>query len=221
MESTELAKMDDGLPILAERINSEHDAAISAARKGFMHAIEAGRLLTEAKVLCAHGQWQKWLEDNFRGSVRGAQAYMRLHAHRDELGSNAQTPALLTCEAALKMIATPRPEPLPTFLPPPGNAAQVAVSGRLVYIHPHVMPGYFFCGLADLESGTVEYCRRGVSSAGVGLMLDRLGINGDAVDWIIKPADVWDYDHFAYETAEEAQQDVSSHLVGRADNDNL
>ena len=39
----------NALPVLAGRINAEHAAAEDATRRGMAHAVEAGRLLIEAK----------------------------------------------------------------------------------------------------------------------------------------------------------------------------
>ncbi len=33
--------------------------------------------MIEAKARCPRGNWQAWLEENFKGLVRTAQAYMR------------------------------------------------------------------------------------------------------------------------------------------------
>jgi len=43
---------------------------------GLQHALEAGRLLLEAKNQVDHGRWLPWLEANFDGSQRTARAYM-------------------------------------------------------------------------------------------------------------------------------------------------
>jgi hypothetical protein len=69
------------LAILADRINTEHEAAIAAIRKGAEHAIAAGKLLIEAKAQVEHGRWGQWLKDNFRATSRTAQLYMWLAEH--------------------------------------------------------------------------------------------------------------------------------------------
>ena len=67
-----------GLPVLAAAINGEHRRFEGALSGDVLHhAIKAGELLIEAKARCPHGNWQAWLEENFEGSVRTAQAYMR------------------------------------------------------------------------------------------------------------------------------------------------
>ena len=46
------------LPALAAAINAEHRQAETALNDGLRHALEAGRLLLEAKKLCPHGTWR-------------------------------------------------------------------------------------------------------------------------------------------------------------------
>ena len=78
------------LTVLAEQINVEHHQAEAALHDGLGHALEAGRLLTEAKAQVGHGQWLPWLDANFQGSKRTAQAYMRLHKEYPKLKAKAQ-----------------------------------------------------------------------------------------------------------------------------------
>lgn len=46
---------------LALRIRDEHAQATAAARSAIAHAIEAGRLLIDAKARLDHGAWLPWL----------------------------------------------------------------------------------------------------------------------------------------------------------------
>lgn len=89
---------------LAEQINSEHAACLKAANDALEHAMRCGELLAQAKAECDHGQWQDWLADNFAGSTRTAQVYMRLANNRDRL-AKAQSPALLTIYEATRLIS--------------------------------------------------------------------------------------------------------------------
>lgn len=123
MKTMDLFKVDE-LQGLAAQITNEHESAVRSVRQGLEHAMEADRLLAQAKEMCEHGKWEAWLESNFRGSIRTAQVYMRLHGRRAEIEAKAQLPALLTCDEALEMIATPRPEALPDHVPAPGYAAE-------------------------------------------------------------------------------------------------
>jgi hypothetical protein len=97
---------------LVDEINRHHRDVERHARSMLDSAIECGRLLDAAKSRLPHGDWLPWLAENFDGSVRNAQVYMRLHEHRDEVlgsrDSNAQRAAHLTLDAALRNIATPR-----------------------------------------------------------------------------------------------------------------
>lgn len=101
----------DAAPLaeLADAIQSEHDAATTAARTAIGHAIRCGELLTEVKAQVPHGGWAGWLAEHFAGSARTASGYMRLAAHADEL-ANRQALADLGIEGALKRLAAPPAE---------------------------------------------------------------------------------------------------------------
>jgi hypothetical protein len=102
---------------LASEINKEAKLAEQHAMQAVNHALNAGRLLTEAKEQCPHGQWLSWIENNFEGSARTAQGYMRLFEHRDVL-ANTQRVALLSVREALKMLAEPQAlAPVNSWLP--------------------------------------------------------------------------------------------------------
>ena len=61
-DSTTLQLSGQGtLADLAKQINEEHHAAEGALNAGLQHALRAGQLLTQAKALCSHGEWQPWL----------------------------------------------------------------------------------------------------------------------------------------------------------------
>ncbi|MCH8852817.1 MAG: DUF3102 domain-containing protein, partial [Planctomycetes bacterium] len=85
-----------GLPQLAKRINEEHAAAEAAMRDGLSHAVEAGKLLIEAKKQCEHGKWLPWISHNCDFKRRTAQGYMWLSKKLLEDG-NAQRAAHLSC----------------------------------------------------------------------------------------------------------------------------
>jgi len=103
--STTTAGLPAQLDTLAERINAEHEACEAAARSAIEHAIEAGRLLTEAKKKVAHGTWLMWIAANCSCSERTAQVYMRIYRHRDKLGSDTQRVADLSVRQALTDIS--------------------------------------------------------------------------------------------------------------------
>jgi hypothetical protein len=66
--------------------------------------------LIEAKSHCEHGTWERWVEGNFEGSLRTAQAYMRVASRRgevEELQAKAQGSAPLSLNAALTELSKP------------------------------------------------------------------------------------------------------------------
>ena len=93
------------LPELALRVKTEHAAFQAAARRTLAHALEAGRLLSEAKALLPHGEWGPWLKRECDIPARTATHYMRLHARRAELGGESGNLADLTQTKALKLLA--------------------------------------------------------------------------------------------------------------------
>lgn len=94
------------LALLGQEINQEHRLCADAAYSAVEHAIRAGELLVEAKAGVKHGDWLKWLEENFEGSRQTAQVYMKLHKNRDELKS--QSSSFFSIDSALKQLAGPK-----------------------------------------------------------------------------------------------------------------
>ena len=100
----------DSLSALAHRINAEHAQAEAALRDGLRHALEAGRLLLEARDAVAHGEWLPWLETNFDGSARTARAYMLVATRLPRLEKqNGNAVANLSFRQALRLTVAPRP----------------------------------------------------------------------------------------------------------------
>ena len=94
---------------LAEKINAEHRACEEALRSGLRHAVRAGELLAEAKGQVKHGEWGRWLEENFEASERTAQAYMKVAREIPNLdGVKAQRVADLSFRGALRELASPK-----------------------------------------------------------------------------------------------------------------
>jgi hypothetical protein len=96
------------LPTLAVEINAEHEAAENALNMALHHARRCGELLIEAKGQCEHGEWGRWLADNFRASERTARGYMTLARRWHELPT--QNGNALPIREALAALANPRPE---------------------------------------------------------------------------------------------------------------
>ena len=63
-------KQTAALATLADEINTHHRQCEAAMRSGLEHALAAGRLLAEAKSQLPHGDWGRWLAENFAGSDR-------------------------------------------------------------------------------------------------------------------------------------------------------
>ena len=63
---------------IATAINAAHEKVETAKREGTRYALEAGRLLVEAKATVPHGGWDDWLKANVTFSPRTAQLYMKL-----------------------------------------------------------------------------------------------------------------------------------------------
>ena len=107
MQSTAIQKPEQAtLAELAVQINDEHHQAKEAMNDGLQHALEAGRLLLQAKKRCNHGDWLQWIKTNFEGSERTAQAYMRVAQHYPKLNGKAQRVADLTFRGALSAVAS-------------------------------------------------------------------------------------------------------------------
>ncbi|MBC7601225.1 MAG: DUF3102 domain-containing protein [Ramlibacter sp.] len=62
---------------IAADINRLHELASSKAEEAVDHAIEAGKLLLEAKSALPHGDWLGWLDSNVFVTSRQVQRYMR------------------------------------------------------------------------------------------------------------------------------------------------
>jgi hypothetical protein len=98
------------LPSLAEGICREHAHCRNAMRQGLRHALEAGRLLAQAKDRLPHGEWLPWLAEHCPDvSPRLAQKYMRVARELPRLDADnpANTPRVadMSFRQALDTIA--------------------------------------------------------------------------------------------------------------------
>lgn len=66
----------DPLAKLAATINREHEAADRSRTEALEHFRAAGAALLEARHLCPHGTWLKWLADNVRCGKTQAYRYI-------------------------------------------------------------------------------------------------------------------------------------------------
>ena len=120
------------LNTLATHINEEHRRCEEAFRSTLEHALRAGELLIEAKDGVPHGSWEAWLADNFDGSLRTAQAYMRVaRGHKQFEVPKTQRVADLSLREAIKELSTPRPKSLEGDAPESDTAALDAPPLRL------------------------------------------------------------------------------------------
>ena len=74
-----MKSVDTKLAGLALEANEAHARAQDCFSRGVEHATRAGKALVKAKAQLGHGEWGRWLSDNFRGSERTAgsrQLYM-------------------------------------------------------------------------------------------------------------------------------------------------
>ena len=87
---------------IASAINAAHDKVEGAKREGTKYAMEAGRLLVEAKATVAHGGWDDWLKANVTFSPRTAQLYMKLSRTTEGDPAKAQRVADLPLREAAR-----------------------------------------------------------------------------------------------------------------------
>lgn len=114
-----ISKRDESVSLetLATRINEECRAferdkatVLEHAESGLRHAINAGEMLSEVKASLNHGEWLPWLRENFEGTPRYAQMFMKLAVNRDRL--NTKRLSHLSISGALRELEPPEePEP--------------------------------------------------------------------------------------------------------------
>lgn len=216
------------LPTLAQQINAAHARCEATAQTALQHALEAGRLLAQAKAAVDHGQWLPWLQSNCTVSIRAAQTYLRLHEHRDRL-SNAQRVAHLPVRDALRMIAAPRlakataavtsPAPQPesfvilsdTDLIPPAGYALVGDIGQgelVAWIEPHQQDGYSYVTVMHRKAdGVIEANgdTRGAANVHIRMRLDSLHFPTKAARWSAVACEPQSFNRWLYENAQDAQ----------------
>jgi len=108
---------DEGLTAAIRR---EHEAASAAAGAAVAHAMEAGRLLAEARQGIAHGGWESFVRDRCGIAPRTARLYLQLDANRERL-ANRQRDAGLTVREAARLVAEPKVKAVPEAEPPGGG----------------------------------------------------------------------------------------------------
>jgi Protein of unknown function (DUF3102) len=99
-----VVQADADLKHLAAQINEKHQACEQALRASVQHALDAGRLLIEAKKRVGHGNWLPWLKANVSVSARTAQAYLKLAKDWPAVEAKAQRVADLSFRDALSLL---------------------------------------------------------------------------------------------------------------------
>jgi hypothetical protein len=106
---SEIVKTEATLENLAAEINDYHAKCEEAVGQAVSYAMEAGDRLAKVKEGLGHGEWLPWLEKNFKGTPRTAQAYMRIASNRKELEMRS-TASHLSIRGALKELSAPKEE---------------------------------------------------------------------------------------------------------------
>ena len=208
---------------LARLANAEHSAASDHARSALTHAVEAGRLLADAKAALSHGDFGPWLAENITFSDRTARGYMRLHRERDRLRelvdagppANRQSIADLGVADALALLAAPPSDSArghwtprdghdySAFIlsdGPPANYARVASAGA----------GRFWCAVTFVRVGAVYGEWKSVVIEDLRPLLASHNVDADAVQWREQAADPAhagrDYSPLMFEDDEEGRQ---------------
>ena len=174
----------NNLSSLAVRINLAHADCESGLRKSLTSAIEAGKLLADAKELVSHGQWLPWLTDNCACGERTAQGYMRLAKNAGSLTSNTQRVSDLTIRGALAALAEPVPgrtneavEDHSQWLPPEGETLFLRPDVGFAVVAHSIHEGFYHVGafVADITgcASIVEGTRKPVRAEWVAYVLKK------------------------------------------------
>lgn len=62
---------------LAEQANYHYDRSIESLRTSLSHAWYCGKILLEAKAKVKHGEWEAFVRENCKFSVRTSQQWIR------------------------------------------------------------------------------------------------------------------------------------------------
>ena len=99
---------DPALTALAQRIKAAVKAYTEAGQNAVQRAIEAGKVLNEAKARFKHGEWGKWLNEYCDTPERTARRCMRLAANQaaleEKLKAKSATLADLTIVGAEELL---------------------------------------------------------------------------------------------------------------------
>ncbi len=172
------------LSTLAVKINLTHADCESNLRKSLTSAIEAGKLLADAKGLVPHGEWLPWLTNNCSCGERTAQGYMRLAKNAGSFTSNTQRVSDLTIRGALAALAEPAParmdevvEDHSQWLPPAGETLFLRSDVGFAVVAHSIHEGFYHVGafVEDITgfASIVEGTKKPVRGEWVGYVLKK------------------------------------------------
>ncbi|WP_399696576.1 DUF3102 domain-containing protein [Xenophilus sp.] len=197
---------------LAAEINKFCELAHDKADEAINYAMQAGKLLLEAKGALPHGDWLPWLEANVWVSPRQAQRYMQIaqgrplparkvavaiqavvsdeHRRSKTQQSSVTSTAKTTPVSHLDAFRAPRlmpgvPEKI-DFMPAPLRAyAALMPDGTMFVVEPSLRyPGYCFVSRLNTDSDTYDCTRRPIGAQWVEGNLQYFGLERPAdADW--------------------------------------
>ena len=182
---------------IASDINRAHELASSKAEQAVAHAIEAGKLLLEAKAALPHGEWLPWLEENIWLSSRQARRYMQVAQGRPlpvralatgDRSADSVSPAKSDTVSVLVEDWMPRP----AFIPLADHWCWCSVDGVMAYVvePSSAHPGFFH--ISHLHAGSDEYdcTRRPIRADFVETWLQGEGLGEPAkAFWHVRPSE--------------------------------
>lgn len=182
-------------PNLAADINKLCEQAHDKADEAVGFAMQAGKLLLEAKAGIAHGEWLGWLEQNIWVTPRQAQRYMQVALGRPlpvravASAGTAKAPPKTTPVSHIEVDA-PRLMPgdpdAADFVPERGRAYATVLPDTSIYVvEPSLKhPGYFFVSKMDATTDEVIETRRPVGAGWVEANLQYYGLESPAaMNW--------------------------------------
>jgi hypothetical protein len=107
--SKELTQAD--LPDIGKQIRDLHIEAWADYDRALERVRDAGMLLIAAKPLVGHGKWESWVSEHCRFESPQATKYMRVADRWDEIQQKRTSGSPLSINAAVKLIAAPKPKP--------------------------------------------------------------------------------------------------------------
>ncbi|MBP6853634.1 MAG: DUF3102 domain-containing protein [Rhodoferax sp.] len=123
----------------AADISRHHDLARSKATEAIAHAMEAGKLLLQAKDSLAHGTWGAWLQSNVTVTPRQAQRYMALAQ-----GKPSPLRVIAKNDTVSHLLASQAAAPVQTWAPTPGHWMHATTDEAAWWVVPSLEhPGFF------------------------------------------------------------------------------